>query len=757
MISRASTSTTEAGSSSVTVGTQTFFKNISLAKSNLKQSKKIKAIAESNRRLKKKVSNYFDLMKHLRQKYACIENNEFDVLESLGNTSNTLKQFFDLVSKTSVNLPVQKSVSPDIKAFALTLHYYSPRAYEYVRNTFCKALPHKRTITKWYSKVNAEPGFTKESLEFLKHLASKSNNTILVSLSMDEMYIRKQITYDPSKEKDIGYVDYGCDIDDDSSDLASQAIVFMVTGINRAWKMPVGYFLVNSLTESRKRTLLDIGLQLLFETGVQVVSLTFDGESSNIAMAKSLGCSTNLNDLRPYFFFEQYKISILYDPPHMLKLIRNTLGDYKVFIDGDGNKIKFSFFEKLLVLQEEKGLHLGNKIKMSHICFQKSKMKVRLATELFSNSVADAIEFCEKSLKLPNFCNSGPTVKFIKMINNIFDILNSTSLFSPGWKKSICMANFFQTREYFLEFKEYVSKLQFEDGTLILESRRHLGLRGFLVSLQSCLNIFEDLAINSHHLKFLSTYRLCQDHLEMFFGIIRSKGGFNDNPNVVQFKSAYKKILVRTELKAIETGNCVSLEQISILTQPSTNPNKIITETTYNFEQMEQSHDDDDDDSFDEALNFGLPLEEYAQYIVAYIAGFIVRKLMKKNSCATCHELLLGEKTNIFNSLIKKKDRGGLIYPSAGVVKVVENAEKIIRDGRRQNATQIITMLWEKTNYYSLFSSANSDHDSKHVYLLIKSIVELYIRIRYHYEAKKKTNSNSIRNYMKKIILFRNE
>lgn len=61
------------------------------------------------------------------------------------------------------------------------------------------------------------------------------------------------------------------------------------------------------------------------------------------------------------------------------------------------------------------------------------------------------------------------------------------------------------------------------------------------------------------------TYRLSQDHLELFFGCIRQKGGYNNNPNVVQFKSAYKKILNHLELKTNFRGNCVALEKTNVL------------------------------------------------------------------------------------------------------------------------------------------------------------------------------------------------
>lgn len=50
---------------------------------------------------------------------------------------------------------------PVLRSFALTLHFFSPKAYEYVRRTFYTCLPHPRTLQKWYEKTEGEPGFTK--------------------------------------------------------------------------------------------------------------------------------------------------------------------------------------------------------------------------------------------------------------------------------------------------------------------------------------------------------------------------------------------------------------------------------------------------------------------------------------------------------------------------------------------------------------------------------------------------------------------
>lgn len=58
--------------------------------------------------------------------------------------------------------------SNELKKFAITLQYYSSKAYNFVRIQFSNVLPHPRILNKWYHAINEEPGFTKETFNTLK-------------------------------------------------------------------------------------------------------------------------------------------------------------------------------------------------------------------------------------------------------------------------------------------------------------------------------------------------------------------------------------------------------------------------------------------------------------------------------------------------------------------------------------------------------------------------------------------------------------
>lgn len=93
-------------------------------------------------------------------------------------------------SKKNLGEIVPKKYIPEIRQFALSLHFYSPRSYEYVRKQFNTILPHSRTLGKWYSHVNADPGFTDEALKTLTLKVNNSNQRIYCALILDKMAIR---------------------------------------------------------------------------------------------------------------------------------------------------------------------------------------------------------------------------------------------------------------------------------------------------------------------------------------------------------------------------------------------------------------------------------------------------------------------------------------------------------------------------------------------------------------------------------------
>ena len=116
---------------------------------------------------------------------------------------------------------------------------------------------------------------------------------------------------------------------------------------------------------------------------------------------------------------------MLLDVCHMLKLIRNSFEHGIIFKTEEGDVIRWQYLVDLVKLQDKEGLRLGNKLTWRHINFKQQKMKVKLAAQLFSKGVADALKYCREEIKLPEFEGSEATEAFIRHVDGAFDVLNS--------------------------------------------------------------------------------------------------------------------------------------------------------------------------------------------------------------------------------------------------------------------------------------------------------------------------------------------
>lgn len=170
----------------------------------------------------------------------------------------------------------------------------------------------------------------------------------------------------------------------------------------------------------------------------------------------------------------------------MIKLVRNTLGDWGFLYDDKGEKIDWNLFKELVKLQEESGLHCATRLRSRHIKYFREKMKVKLAVQTLSASVADALEYCDKDLNILSFRNSDATVKFCRNMNNIFDILNIRNfLVSTPFKRPLFKGNSEFLRTLIKNSIEYLSSLKGTKGENIMLTGRKTGFLGLIICLSS--------------------------------------------------------------------------------------------------------------------------------------------------------------------------------------------------------------------------------------------------------------------------------
>ena len=80
----------------------------------------------------------------------------------------------------------------------MTLHFYSPKAYSYVRKAFDTCLPHTKTLAKWHTSVDGKPGFSQTALSVIAtrvEAEKQQSKDVVCALMFDEVALRQQVDF----------------------------------------------------------------------------------------------------------------------------------------------------------------------------------------------------------------------------------------------------------------------------------------------------------------------------------------------------------------------------------------------------------------------------------------------------------------------------------------------------------------------------------------------------------------------------------
>jgi len=594
----------------------------------------------------------------------------------------------------------------------------------------------------------------------------------------DEMSIRRHVQWDGTRN--IGFIDLGTEMDDDSLPVATEVLMFLVVPINAAWKMPVAYFLIDGLTAEVKANLLTEVITRLYEVNVRVVALVCDGPSTNFAVGTKLGASLTAEDMRPHFVHpcqSQWKVNIVFDAAHMLKLMRNTFADKGIITDAEGKQIRWQHIQDLYELQDKEGLKAANKLKRGHIEWYQQKMKVSLAAQTLSRSVANALEFVSTDLSMEKFADVAATVRFIRTIDRLFDCLNSKSRFAKEFKSVLTKGNECLWRQFLTDTKAYLLGLKV-GGVPLHQSPRKTTVLGFSATIVSVLSLFDEFVV-SGTLSYLATYRLSQDHIELTFNVVRARGRWNNNPTAIQFRAAYRRLLLKHNISPKTTGNVVAQDESTILpTTAIIEKRESATSTEQILQRCGLAAKDAVSAEHDYALTVDkLTLSDFSANIVTYMSGYVARQLTKKLSCVGCCSSLISAKKVAENSkLLSRKDVGGLLFASHSLITVCSVTERCIRLVRgytcgRSNAVPhqrhlqlgLQMAVIERTHNLDLFVDADAEHTctfdvlESRVLCLIRLIVNSYVNIRFYAMGKiytEQLRGKNVRFNSNKQVLF---
>lgn len=285
------------------------------------------------------------------------------------------------------------------KILSLSLFKQSGRGYRLLSKMF--ALPSRKTIRAMLKKVPFEPGLNLHIMKHLKGTVEKLQpHDKYCTLVFDEISLSSGLYYHAGNDKIIGFEDLGdCNR---KPKLADHAIVFMVRGIHRKWKQPVSYMLVQSSTKTIDlvRLIKEI-TRGLFEAGLNVIATVCDQGTANVSAINYLTSETERSYTRlkkeyqgGFFEIDGHKVVPLFDPPHLLKGMRNNLLNKDLVFSQDGVvklaswKHVIQFFE-LDNLGGEDDRRMCPRLTTEHVYPAKiKKMKVKCCSQVFSQRVS---------------------------------------------------------------------------------------------------------------------------------------------------------------------------------------------------------------------------------------------------------------------------------------------------------------------------------------------------------------------------------
>ena len=282
-------------------------------------------------------------------------------------------------------------------------------------------------------------GINTENVDALrKKSASFTGNQRYVVLVMDEMKIQSDLVFDKNSGDLVGFMDLGDPMTnfaclDDKDMIATHALAFLVRGLCTDVKHIIAYFFTGNVTSYQLMPILwKVVSTLELSLDLWVVALVNDGASPNrklfnlhVKLAIDRKCDVVYKTIN--LFAPSRFIYFFADVPHLMKTARNCLynsgsGSCSRLMWNDGQYLLFKHIADIFYRDQAVALHVLPKLTLEHIALTSfSKMKVKLATQVLSRSVALALQESGNNEVLG-------TAEFCRMMNDFFDCTNVRSL-----------------------------------------------------------------------------------------------------------------------------------------------------------------------------------------------------------------------------------------------------------------------------------------------------------------------------------------
>ena len=327
--------------------------------------------------------------------------------------------------KSQIKLNLKKSKHAyrwglDDKLFALSIFYHSRRSYYILRQLF--ALPSKRTLLRTLQRTNIVPGFNSQIFDALKvrvdTFDEKDRQCVIV---FDEMSLKSYVEYNPQGDFIEGLENFGGT--NQTKKVANHALAFMVRGLASKWKQPLCYFLTSGPVSAQDlQSLVKSCVEKLPGIGLSVKAMICDQGSNNRSFVETL---EKVSLAKPYIIYGDEKVFVFYDPPHLLKNIRNNFMKHGFLYNGV--PIQWQYIVQFYTFDKANNIRMAPKLSEKHVTLPPfTAMRVNLAAQVMSHSVAAGLSTLSHANKLP--ADAEHTAQFIENFDQLFNAFNSGSL-----------------------------------------------------------------------------------------------------------------------------------------------------------------------------------------------------------------------------------------------------------------------------------------------------------------------------------------
>lgn len=334
--------------------------------------------------------------KRLKEAYKFSTSEDFLRMKLNKTSSDFVISQLKQQSKT----PRGRRYSLDEKILALALLKQSPKGYKFCRSIF--ALPSKKTLNSVLQHIPFETGINEAIFKQLKIIIEKLKTSDRhCTIVFDEISLEPSLHYDKKNDKFDGIQDNGPDCR--SPIMADKAMVFMARGIHKKWKQPLAfYFNKGGMKADMLAKILKDVIRAARSSGLKVIATVCDqGAPNRSAIDKLYEETTRLfgqkNEENRLFGFlvDEEEVVPLFDPPHLLKCIRNLLFEHNATFEKNGKVMtaKWDHIVRLVSLdnfEEDQDYKMLHKVNELHIK-NKKKMKVAYAAQIFSKRVASLL------------------------------------------------------------------------------------------------------------------------------------------------------------------------------------------------------------------------------------------------------------------------------------------------------------------------------------------------------------------------------